>query len=185
MESSVDLARTGKAFTDRQWRNLLTDVHDGQVAVIVGPELSLTEAPAGMTLYQQLAGELVRRLALDESRLARPFNLLEAANLYLQNSQNEAEDIYREVRDIFKSLRWSVPEPLLDLAKIGDLNLFITTTFDSLLEEALNQVRFDGAKRTQVLTYSEKAQLQDIPSDFDSAPHTTVFHLFGKLNASG
>ena len=30
-----------KPFTERQWRNLLTDVHDGQVGVIAGPELAV------------------------------------------------------------------------------------------------------------------------------------------------
>jgi len=175
-----------KPFTLRQWRNLLTDIHDGQVVAVVGQELSVgRDGLSEVTLYQYLASELVRRFSLDDGVLPKCYGLIDASNLYLQDPQNEAEDLYRELRGIVNTLGWPIPEPLLDLAAIGGLNLFVTTTFDSLLEDALNQVRFAGANRTRVLMYSERAQLQDLPVDFDSAPQPTVFHLFGKFTASG
>ncbi len=183
-EGPTDFSAGGRRLSDRQWRNLLTDIHDGQVVVVVGSELSAagTEQPS---LYQHMARELARRLDLDETRLPQRYNLLDVSNHFLHDSQNEAEDLFRETREVLADVRWPISESLLQLAGIRDLNLFVSTTFDSLLEDALNQVRFDGARRTRVLAYSEKAQLQDIESNFDSEPRPTVFHLFGKLNASG
>jgi hypothetical protein len=58
-----------KPFTERRWRNLLTDIHDGQVGVIAGPELAVgSEAAVGATLYGYLARELTRRLGVDADR---------------------------------------------------------------------------------------------------------------------
>jgi hypothetical protein len=176
-----------RLFKERQWRNLLTDIHDGQVIAVIGPELTIGPDQSGetTTLFHHMARELVRRLDLDESHFPTAYNLLDVSNSYLQDPQNEVDDLHREVRDILRNLRWQVPEPLRQLASIRDLNLFVTTTFDSFMEDALNQARFGGAPRTQVLTYSEKAQMQDLPAEFDSAPQPTVFHLFGRFNASG
>jgi hypothetical protein len=176
----------GKPFTDRQWRNLLTDIHDGQVVVVVGSELAVgRDGPREATIYRHIADELIRRLDLDNSLLPNPYILLDVSNLYLQDPQNEADDLYREVRGILNGLQWPQPAPLQQLAQIRDLDLFVTTTFDSSLENALNEARFAGVKRTEVLTYSEKAQLQDVPNDFDSASRTTLYHLFGKFTVSG
>ena len=175
-----------KPFTERQWRNLLTDIHDGQVGVIVGQELAVgPEAAGGATLYEYLARELTRRLGVDADRPGTAGRLVDVCNIYLQQSESDADDLHREVREALRNLQWPVPPPLLDLAAVAGLNLFVTTTVDSLLESALNQVRFDGQRQTRVLAYSEKSQIQDITGDFESRPETTIFHLFGRMNASG
>jgi hypothetical protein len=175
-----------KRLSDRQWRNLLSDIHDGQVIVVVGSELAVERGnPAQQTLYQRAAKELVQRLGLDDASLAPSYGLLAVSNLFLQNASNEVDDLYREARDVLGTLQWPTPEPLIQLTGITDLNLFVTTTIDATLERALNEVRFGGKKNTLVLTYSEKAQLQDLPVDFETRTHPTVFHLFGKLNPSG
>ncbi|HEU4692707.1 MAG TPA: toll/interleukin-1 receptor domain-containing protein [Vicinamibacterales bacterium] len=175
-----------KPFTERHWRNLLTDIHDGQVGVIVGPELAIGPDEAGRaTLYEYLARDVTRRLGVEADRLGPRATLLDVCNVYLQQPESEADDLHREVREALRNLQWPVPEPLQDLAAVGDLKLFITTTVDSLLENALNQVRFAGQRQTRVLSYSEKSQIQDVAGDFESRPEATVFHLFGRLNASG
>jgi hypothetical protein len=175
----------GRSFTDRQWRHLLGDINDGQVAVIVGPELVVgPDTAGGTTLHEHLARELTERLDLNvEDGTAA--SLVGVCSAFLQRVDADPDDVHREVKDVVKNLRWPVPKPLHDLAAVSGLKLFVTTTFDSFLEDALNDARFNGDPRTRVLTYSERAQLQDVPVDFESSPHTTVFHLFGRLNASG
>ena len=69
------------------------------------------------------------------------------------------------VRKPFTERHWR--NPLQDLAAAGDLELFVTTAVDSLLENALSQVRFDGQRHTRVLTYSERFQIQDVTGDFE------------------
>ena len=44
------------------------------------------------------------------------------------------------------------PLPLRQLAEITDFNLYVTMTFDPLLEQAINQVRFGGAANTEAAT---------------------------------
>ncbi|MCU7810705.1 MAG: TIR domain-containing protein, partial [Candidatus Thiodiazotropha sp. (ex Notomyrtea botanica)] len=73
-----------------------------------------------------------------------------------------------------------IPEPLINLAGIGHFNLFVSTTFDDLLERSINQVRFNGQARTLVIPYSPK----HIPSDRSvsealSSGRPVVFQLFG------
>jgi len=62
-----------KPFTERHWRNLLTDIHDGQVGVIAGPELVVgPDAAAETTVFYLFGREacqrLTRNLSADEWR---------------------------------------------------------------------------------------------------------------------
>lgn len=82
-----------------------------------------------------------------------------------------------------KELAPGVPEPLRQLARIREFNLFVTTTFDSLLAKALDEERFAGAPRTQSLAYAPN-HTQDLAPDFRRSAAPTVFHLLGRLSAS-
>src|SRR5262245_66509346 len=99
-----------KPLTERHWRNLLSDIHDGQVAAIVGPELAVGPDTGGaLTLYECLARELTRRLGVDADRLGPAASLLDACNLYLQQSESDAGDLHRELRDTLRTLEWPAP----------------------------------------------------------------------------
>jgi hypothetical protein len=65
------------------------------------------------------------------------------------------------------------PMPLRQLAEITDSNLFLTTTFDSLMESALNEIR---KEETESLMYSPTAKKNLLPP--------TVYHLFGASDVS-
>jgi hypothetical protein len=69
------------------------------------------------------------------------------------------------------------------LAAIRDIQLFVTTTFDSSLTRALNQVRFGGNPKTRVLTHSPN-EVQDLPADFANLDAPVVYHMMGKLSAT-
>jgi hypothetical protein len=76
----------------------------------------------------------------------------------------------------------SVPEPLRQLAAISPLKLFVTTTFDSLLGRALDDVRFGGQPWSEVLAYSPSAVV-DLPADVRQWERPVVFHILGRLSA--
>jgi len=172
-------------FNDRNWRNLLMDIEARQVIPIIGSELLvLNEEPGQPTLYWQVAKELVSRLSLDEERLPEGYGPLEVTSLFFQDPRNRADDLYYETRGIFTERSWPAPEPLRQLAAITHFDLFVSTTFDSLLEQALNEVRFQGAARTNAIAYSEKRQVEDIPAESNSA-RPTVYQMFGKLDPTG
>jgi hypothetical protein len=71
----------------------------------------------------------------------------------------------------------------MDLARITDFNLFVTTTFDSLLEEAINLTRFNGVSGTDVYSYTP-TRLIDLPAEKERLQRTTVYHLLGKVAAT-
>ena len=71
------------------------------------------------------------------------------------------------------------PLPLRQLAEITDFNLFLTTSFDSFMESALNEIR---KKEIESLTYSPTDR-QGLPAGKDFLP-PTVYHLFGTLDVS-
>jgi hypothetical protein len=77
------------------------------------------------------------------------------------------------------------PEPLRRLAEIRHFNLFITTTIDPLLEEALNEVRFGGMRETKWVDYRHNKG-EDRSNDLDAEKDeltTTVFYLMGKASS--
>jgi hypothetical protein len=76
-----------------------------------------------------------------------------------------------------------VPPVLRDLARIRHFNLFVSTTFDSLLAQALDEERHAGAPRTQSIAYAPN-HTQDLPRDARRSETPTVFHLLGRMSAS-
>ena len=89
-------------------------------------------------------------------------------------------DLYSQVFMAAREEPPPIAPALLQLAEITTFRLFVTTTFDSMLERALNQVR--GAGTTQVLSYS-LTKVQDLKGPLENSDRTTLYHLFGKLAA--
>ncbi len=161
------------------------DIEAREVVPIIGPELLVLGAEPGQpTLYQHVAKELVARLSLDENSLPEGYGLLEATSLFFRDPRNRADDLYYETRGILTERAWPTPEPLLQLAAITHFDLFISTTFDFLLEQALNEVRFQGAAGTRALAFSEKRRVEDIAAESEKG-RPTVFQVFGKLDPAG
>jgi SIR2-like protein len=180
------LALAGNSFTDRNWRNLLMDIEARQVIPIVGSELLLLDQEPGQpTLYQYLANELVSRLSINQQALPAEYGLLDVTAHFLQDPRNRADDLHYETRQILTERSWPTPEPLRQLAAITHFDLFVSTTFDSLLEQALREARVPGDAPIQALAYSEKRQLEDLSVETTGVPPRAVFQLFGKIDSAG
>jgi hypothetical protein len=87
------------------------------------------------------------------------------------------------VRAILRETHFAPPQPLIQLANITDFNLYVTATFDSLLEEAINITRFNGVSGTDVYAYMP-TKLVDLPCEKEQLQRPTVYHLLGKLSAT-
>jgi hypothetical protein len=72
---------------------------------------------------------------------------------------------------------------LRQLAQITDFDLFVTTTFDPLLELAVNTERFGGAQSTEVIAYAPN-RVSDLPSEREHLQRPVVYHMFGRCSAS-
>jgi len=173
------------------WEILIQLIEEGQVIPVVGRDL-LTVGDAGgpKLLYPYLAEKLAASLGVSPENLPDGEELNEVACRYITEG-NRVEDIYPALKTVASRVEAAlqVPDPLLKLAAIRPLRLFVTTTFDSFLSRALNQVRFGGDAMTRIVAHSP-TELQDLPRDLKSSRDLTdadppfVYHLMGKLSAT-
>ena len=98
-------------------------------------------------------------------------------------ARGRREEAYVRLRGILKDAAFEPPLALRQLAAIPEFDLFVTTTFDALLENAINQERFGGASSTEVLSYSPN-RVTDLPTERDRLQRPVVYHLFGRISAS-
>ncbi len=99
------------------------------------------------------------------------------------SARGRREEAYVRLRSIIKEANFEPPAALRHLAAITDFDLFVSTTFDPLLENAINLERFAGAPSTEVLSYAPN-RVADLPAERDRLPRPVVYHLFGKVSAS-
>jgi hypothetical protein len=165
------------------WEDLLSFVEERRVIPIVGPELLMVatdERPR--LLYDWVAERLATRLNVDTRRLPARFTLNDVVCLFLAN-RGRREEAYVRLRGVLKDANFEPPAALRQLAAITDFDLFVSTTFDPLLESAINLERFGGASSTDVLAYAPN-RVADLPAERDRLQRPLVYHLFGKLSAS-
>ncbi len=131
-----------KSFLDeRHWKSLLRDIHAGQVIPLVGPELVTVPLSDGrpVPLYHHLAAELAQRLGIPMAPDTPPtLNAVACAWLL---SGRSSKGLYDELRELVDALSAPPPQPLLDLASITDFGLYLCSTFDPLLGQALQRMR--------------------------------------------
>ena len=170
-------------FDDDAWEDLLNYIEEKRVIPIVGPELLRVETDAGpRLLYDWLAEKLAARLNVDPRALPQPFTLNDVVCWFLA-ARGRREEAYTRLRTILRETNFSVPPALRQLAQITDFDLFVTTTFDPLLEQAINHERFSGAATTEVVAYSPN-RVADLTVAREQQQRPVVYHLLGRLSAS-
>jgi hypothetical protein len=168
---------------DDAWDDLLSFIEERRVIPIVGPELLLVATPRGpRLLLDWVAEKLAGRLNVNVAQLPQPYTLNDVICWFL-SARGRREEAYVRLRSIIKEANFEPPPALRRLAAITDFDLFVSTTFDPLLENAINLERFNGAPSTDVLSYAPN-RVTDLPSERDRLQRPVVYHLFGKVSAS-
>ena len=163
---------------DSFWDELLAYIEAHSVIPIVGPELVVVENDGRLEPYHQLlARELATRLKVGE--LGEGATLDHVVGAYLAKPGSRRQSVYRELGDIAAKLTVKIPEPLLQLASIRDLNLFASFCTDNLLAQAINAVRFGGRAETRELAFNP-SEAGDLPDGSRDVP--VVYGLFGRLS---
>ncbi len=162
------------------WEQLLEYIEEGRVVTVVGQALLALPLPGGdVPLNRLLAERLAARLKVEVDAYPSGAELDAVVYRFLARGGN-VQYLYSSLKSAMPPPQeLPLPRPLLLLAGIPRLRLFISTTFDSLLKAALDQVRFDGEPRTEVFSYSPGAMDPGDIGERDAA----VLHLFGKLSA--
>ena len=168
--------------TEDFWEDLLDFIEQGKVIPVIG-ERAVSFGEGDEPLYPWLARELANRLGVPGARLAAMPTLNEVAREHML-AGGERNAIYTRLSRI---LRERCPEPgsaLRDLAGIAAFNLYLTTTFDPLLERALNAMRFAGADRTRTQAFFPGAANKDLPARRAELAGVTVYHVLGKVSVA-
>lgn len=167
------------------WDDLLAHLAERQLVAVVGPELVLTNDGARLLPLNQLIGERLAaryKLTLDGGA---PAGLDAAVRACLAaRGRDQQERLYRVVNDLLAEIDPQPGPALKTLARVTDLQLFISTTFDDLLARAIDEVRFAGRRVTQQRWFSPNqstaAQQQNALRPGDDP---VVFKLFGEVSS--
>jgi hypothetical protein len=165
------------------WDELLAHLEEGRVIPIVGPSWVVECGGSRTTLESYVAVKLAEKYALTGEMDDAPITLNRVVSRFLIRPGNRRETLYPAIRSIVQEARFSPPQELLHLAAITHFNLFVTTSFDSLLETAIDKERFNGQPTTQSIAYRHD-KVQDIEFGMAALTRPTVYHLFGKLAAA-
>jgi hypothetical protein len=166
------------------WERLVGLIAERKLVPVIGQDLLEVVTPLGeMPLYRFIALRAAEKLGLDAPapEVANPLHAV--ATQHLENRGDWLE-IYSTVCEVSgETEAFEPPRALADLAAIEPLSLFVTTTFDPLLERALNQVRYGGEDATRVLAFTP-GRTKDLPDATYDSSVATVFHLFGRYGIS-
>ncbi len=183
MSNTATAAATLGTLDDDAWDDLLSFIEERRVIPIVGPELLQVSTDRGpRLLLDWVAEKLAARLNVNIAELPQPYTLNDVVCWFL-SARGRREEAYVRMRSIIKEANFEPPAALRRLAAITDFDLFVSTTFDPLLETAINLERFSGAPSTEVLSYAPN-RVADLPAERDRLQRPVVYHLFGKVSAS-
>lgn len=183
MNSAAASSLPNATLDEDAWEDLLSFIEERRVIPIVGPELLMVATEQGpRLLYDWVAERLAARLNVSAQQLPQHFTLDDVVCSFIAN-RGRREEAYVRLRGILKDANFEPPAALRQLAAITDFDLIVSTTFDSLLETAINLERFGGAGSTEVLAYAPN-RVTDLPAERDRLQRPVVYHLFGKLSAS-
>ncbi len=170
-------------FDDDAWDDLLNYIEERRVIPIIGPDLLRVQTDCGLRpLYEWLAEKLAARLSVETDELPQPLTINDVICSFL-GQRGRREEAYTRLRSIMREVEFEPPKALRQLAQITDFDLFVTTTFDPLLENAVNQERYGGQPTTDVIAYAPN-RVADLPAERGQMQRAVVYHLLGKLSAS-
>jgi hypothetical protein len=168
--------------TDDFWEDLLDFIEQGKVIPVIG-EHAVSFGEDNKPLYPWLAVQLATRLGVNGSRLTESPTLNDVAREHLL-AGGERNAIYTRLSRILREPCLVPGAALRDLAGVAAFNLYLATTFDPLLERALNALRFKGAETTRTQAFYPGAANKDLPARRIELAGVTVYHVLGKVSVA-
>jgi hypothetical protein len=164
------------------WAQILTLLEKRRVVPIIGADAVVVEDEGGpCTIDEYVARRLEALLDLPATEPPGRPTLNDVACRFLDAGGAQfIDELYAAVQVALRERTLEPPEALRKLARIRAFTLYVTTTFDDLLQQALERER--GGMDGQVLAYSP-ARVQDLPCPAEQLTRPTVFHLLGRASA--
>ena len=186
----------GGGWKETDWDKLLINIEAGTVIPIIGRDL-LYVSPDGkeqpVLLYNYIATRLLEELGKDVPQISKEpladHTLNDAVGICMRHGRNHF-DICYSILEVLKQVSdWPAPVPLQQLAEITDFQLFVSTTFDPLMERALEASSAGGeARHASVYAYDPKPPsgkaVEDLPLAKRNINQPVLYHLMGRLTVN-
>jgi len=168
--------------THYRWQNWIEYIGQREVIPILGPELSqVSDDGALVPLEQWLAKRLASKYQTTWPPTEGTATLHNLVSFILRETKEPESIVYADVRDLVREGGLTPPEWMRKLARIRDFDLFVATTFDPLMELALNEERYGGAAKTLVINNSLR-KVGDLPEGRSIPSGTTLVYLMGHMS---
>jgi hypothetical protein len=165
------------------WDDLLPLIEDGQVVPIVGRDV--LEMGPGLLFHRMVAEQLAAELNIPKDRLPPNFEtndvVCACADFHGDSLAVKPQLILRILSKLRAQNQNALPEALRLLVEIPDFHLFISTTFDTLLEEAIGAVR---QRKPAVVAYPPASSYIDFDDALLDQHGSMVFQILGRVSVS-
>ena len=167
------------AFKERHWDMLLDYIGEGRVVPVIGPELLVARSGSGtVPFYQAVAERLARHLEME----VVPGEGMDELMARFLKTNNPAKMARMGLSKVLREMAGEPQPALARLAGSRAFRLFLTTTPDSLLSTAIDNV-CGGAEKADVYFFSRDFKgRRDIPSKSVPSGTHCVYHLYGRAN---
>lgn len=164
------------------WEDLIYAIEDRHVVPIVGAQLLVIDTQDGPQLFHHMVAErLAAELNVSTEHLPESFDINAVVCAY-QNFHGDPLAVRpRLVRRILDEIKVPLPEPLRLLAEIPNFQLFVSTSFDTLLEETILSI---WHRAPAVIAYPSASNLIDYDDSLLEDSGKVVFQVFGRATAS-
>jgi hypothetical protein len=165
------------------WDDLLPLIDDGQVVPIVGRDV--LEMGPGKLFHRMVAEQLAVELCIPTERLPANFEtndvVCACADFHGDSLAVKPQLILRILNTLKTQNQNAIPEALRLLVEIPDFRLFVSTTFDTMLEEAIELVR---KRKPAVVAYPPASSNLDYDDALLDQRGSMVFQILGRASVS-
>jgi hypothetical protein len=124
---------------------------------------------------------LAVELRIDPTELPEQATPNDVCSAYFRRGATRRTEIYTRLAMAARRLEFTPSPALRQLASIRAFKLFVTTSYDPLLAQAIDEERFGGEACTEVMAFAPKGTPIDLTTGVRDLHRPVVFHLFGRL----
>jgi hypothetical protein len=170
---------SARELNDQGWKELLSEIRNGNVIPIIGSELSKINIDGEEKLLDEfLLNQLVNKNEIEEE--VSDFTQLKYSREWKNIIDEEETCMQYEIKKLYQNLNLSPSAHIQKLLKIKEFKIILTTTFDNLIELALKDKY--GKENVKILHYEIKTKYNDFCElDRLDENETILFYMFGKL----
>lgn len=168
--------------SERLWKDLLLYIKAGRVIPVVGPELvTVLLDGAEVPLSHWLARRLAQEHGLPLAGLPDGFDLNQLVQRHFRR-KTERNKLCTQIDELLAEAQLAPDCPLLALAEISGLDLFVSLTFDGLLAAAIARARPGAAPLQVAYAHNAESTAGDLPAPRKDLGRPLVFNLLGRAS---